>query len=106
VPSDKLIVLMVHDSGADEELPPEQLAVLRSVKIATAVKAAGGEYVNVDAEFPPDSLAGVSAEMFARPRPSLPWWVICSPRGGLESPLPANLDVALATVVKYGGVAQ
>lgn len=102
LPSDKLRVLTVYESA--DTLTAQQNGVMRSTIAYGAINQAGGEWkvldkdIDVSAEPPTFWRAGL-----ARPRTSLPWVIISSPKGFWEGPLPKTVAEYLALIKTYGG---
>lgn len=104
VASDSLRVLIVEESADRHKLPLGKLAVLTSTPFRQWLEANGAEWRMVDANDSPQDLDDTMKAMFARQRATLPWMIVCGPKGGAEGPLPDSPDAAIKAVEQFTGV--
>jgi hypothetical protein len=101
IPQSGLFVLVIHEPSA--VLPAEQQAVIDSTVVRSLVRDKKGQ-IRVFA--PNADLANESKlwqDAMKRPRQSLPWLIVSNGKTGIEGPLPANVDDAVAIIKKYAG---
>ncbi len=103
VASDSLRVLIVEESADRSKLPLGQLAVLTSTPFRKWLEANGAEWRMVDANDSPQDLDDTMKAMFARQRATLPWMIVCGPKGGAEGPLPDSPDAAIKAAEQFTG---
>lgn len=103
VVADKLIVLVVEETGERHKLPASQLSVLTSLAVREYVASKSGEMRIYDPQADLKNEAGVWRDAMAVPRQSLPWLVVSNGKAGFSGPLPATVDDTLTLLRKYGG---
>jgi hypothetical protein len=101
VASDSLRVLIVEESSQRSKLPLGQLAVLTSTPLRKWLESQNATWRMVDANDSPQDLDDTMKVMFARQRATLPWLIVCGPKGGAEGPLPDSPDAAIKAVEQF-----
>lgn len=111
IPVAGLHVLMVYDAPKVSSLPKEQAAVLASGELRSYLNAhcppgtdgKTKEWRLYDQHTDTSNESQVWKDAMARPRASVPWWIVSNGKTGEEGPLPSNVADAMATLKKYGG---
>ena len=106
VASDSLRVLIVEESSQRSQLPLGQLAVLTSTPLRKWLQSQNANWRMVDANDSPQDLDDTMKAMFARQRATLPWLIVCGPKGGAEGPLPDSPEAAIKAVEQFTGGAK
>lgn len=99
LPSDKLRVLFTFDNA--KTLSKEHRAVLDSVLVHSAITKAGGDWRCWSVKDDPSQEAEWWRKAMARDRKQPSWFIISSPKGFLEGPLPATYQEMLTIIGKY-----
>lgn len=105
-------ILITEETSARDKLTPGQREIILGTGPGSvrewAATNCGKEgtvpaFKVLDKDTPVDKLSPTWKEMTARPRQSLPWLEVMTPKGGFEGPLPATAAECLAILNKLKG---
>ena len=101
IQGDGLNVLVIEETEDRPSYTPGQLNVLTSTQVRRVVEDLGGEMVVLDVSSDWSKLDPKWTQAATRPREGLPWWIVSSPKGGVEESLPDGVGLALETISQY-----
>lgn len=98
---DGLHILIIEETAERHTMPPEQQAILASVKLREAVQAAGGQMRIFDDDTDLSGVESVWRDLMAVERDGLPWLLVVNGRRGVSRELPGTVDEVVAIVEQY-----
>lgn len=98
---EKLVVLVIEETGERGKITRGQLNVLSSTAMRDAIKQAGGEYRQLDKDADVSRAEQWVKDGLVAKRDGLPWLIVASKKGGVSLPLPDSTEAVLKHVERF-----